>query len=125
MLVVGILDGREEDGELSSQSVGDEEIVPSAKDPESLRRIVNDLRADFSGAILHQLLIFDLANGQIALPDDVIAIPSPEKSRTTTVKTVMCDMTSPPSGGIDNMGEECSERAESRDAQDLKCSVSR
>lgn len=104
LLVVGILDATENDGDAVTES-GGEKGPPSTKDPESLRRILDDLRADFSGAILHQLLIFDLENGEGNLPAGVIAIPTPEKSRTTTVKTVMCDMTSQLLGEMTTWGK--------------------
>lgn len=93
LLVVGILDGLQEEGESFSKSVGGEKSDFTG-DVKSLRRSLDDLRADYPSALLHQLIIFDYEKGQESLSDGVISIPPPEKSRTTTVKTVMCDMTS-------------------------------
>lgn len=52
------------------------------------------LRVDFPRALVHRLLIFDLDMPNVALPIGFTAVPSPAKSKTTTIKTIMCDLTS-------------------------------
>ena len=66
----------------------------SVQDQGLLLRSLNDLKADFPSAVLHQLLVFDYGNEKIGFSEGVISVPSPENSRTTTIRTVMCDMTS-------------------------------
>lgn len=70
------------------------EASGSTKDQEPLRRSLDDLKADFPGALLHHLLIFDHQKGEGSLPEGVISVPTLRNSRSTTVKTIMCDMTS-------------------------------
>lgn len=52
------------------------------------------LQADFPKALVHQFLVFDYDEPNPKLPDGVAAVSSPKLSRTTTMKTVMCDLTS-------------------------------
>ena len=59
---------------------------------ESLARGFDDLSQEYPKALVHQVLVFD--HEECPLPQGVYPVPSPAKSRTTTVKTVMCDMTS-------------------------------
>lgn len=67
---------------------------PAPEHLDSLLEGLGRLRNDFPGALVHQVLIFDYLTPAVALPDDMIAVPSPEHSKTTTIKTVMCDLTS-------------------------------
>ena len=59
---------------------------------EVLSRGLDDLILEYPKALVHQVLVFD--HEVLPLPQGVYPVPSPAKSRTTTVKTVMCDMTS-------------------------------
>lgn len=52
------------------------------------------LQCDFSQALVHHVLVFDFDKMDFAFPDGITGIPSPGKSKTTTMKTVMCDLTS-------------------------------
>ncbi|KAL8715622.1 MAG: hypothetical protein Q9225_006383, partial [Loekoesia sp. 1 TL-2023] len=52
------------------------------------------LASEFSLALVHQVLVFDCDISDQRLPDGVAAVPSPAKSKTTAIKTVMCDLTS-------------------------------
>ena len=45
-------------------------------------------------ALVHQILIFDHAKPNLALPEGMVIVPKPEDSKTTTIKTIMCDLTS-------------------------------
>ena len=45
-------------------------------------------------ALVHRILLFDHSMPAGDLPDGFVAIPSPRSSNTTTMKTVMCDLTS-------------------------------
>lgn len=54
------------------------------------------LRDQFPKALVHQLFIFDYSHPQSSskLPEGLVGIPSPEESKITTMKTVMCDISS-------------------------------
>ena len=58
----------------------------------SLSRDLTEMQQEYPRALLHRVLVFD--HDTSSLPKDIYPVPSPEKSRTTTVKTVMCDLTS-------------------------------
>ena len=103
LVVVGIADGTElaVDGvkaRISKRNgsagagAGIDEHANNGYDLDSLSRDFIGLQEEYSRALLHQVLVFDYDSS--SLPKDVYPVPSPENSRTTTVKTVMCDLTS-------------------------------
>ena len=101
LVVVGIADGRElaVDGIKAhspnghgSAGAGIDGHANHGYDLDSLSRDFTGLQEEYSRALLHQVLVFD--HDSSSLPKDIYPVPSPEKSRTTTVKTVMCDLTS-------------------------------
>lgn len=55
---------------------------------------IEKLQIEFSKALTHQIIIFDYEKPRIELPEGVQMVPPPEKSRSTTIKTLMCDITS-------------------------------
>ena len=59
-----------------------------------LSPVLGELQVDFPRALIHEVLIFDHDSPITKLPDGMVAVPSPEFSKTTTVKTLMCDLTS-------------------------------
>jgi trafficking protein particle complex subunit 9 len=64
-----------------------------------LRELEQELelvRDQFPKALVHQLLIFDyMHSGKSSkLPEGLVAIPPPQESKITTIKTVMCDISS-------------------------------
>lgn len=52
------------------------------------------LASDLSSALVHQVILFDYDGPIQTLPRGISAVSSPSKSKTTTVKTIMCDLTS-------------------------------
>ena len=61
---------------------------------DSLLDIRQHLTSEFPSALVHQVLVFDCdVSNQRAL-DGIAIVPTPAKSTTTTIKTVMCDLTS-------------------------------
>lgn len=82
-------DGQVQENRMESRSKGQPREEPGF---ESLSRGLDDLSQEYPKALVHQVLVFDYEG--FALPKGVYPVPSPAKSRTTTVKTVMCDMTS-------------------------------
>ena len=62
-----------------------------------VKSFVEDLdrvKTQFPKSLVHQLLVFDHPKPQEVPPEGVVYVATPEKSKTTTVKTVMCDLTS-------------------------------
>ena len=101
LIVLGISDGAEfklghaqTDGKLQGKGLqsrfGHEHTEVPGFDV--LSRGLDDLSLEYPKALVHQVLVFD--HEDLPLPQGVYPVPSPAKSRTTTVRTVMCDMTS-------------------------------
>ncbi|THC97401.1 hypothetical protein EYZ11_003115 [Aspergillus tanneri] len=101
LVVIAIADGtelndeaKEQGAESTSQTKTGESPSPAGLD--RLRQELEVVRGRHTRALVHQLLIFDykgvdkLSNGS----DDVLWIPRPEVSKATTMKTVLCDITS-------------------------------
>lgn len=61
---------------------------------EVLSPVLAELQVDFPRALVHELLVFDYNDPITKLPEWMIAVPSPELTKTTTIKTIMCDLTS-------------------------------
>ncbi|KZF21369.1 Trs120-domain-containing protein [Xylona heveae TC161] len=57
---------------------------------------LEEIRAKYPKALVHQALLFDYSapHDGASLPEGILPVPPPELSRTTTMKTVMCDLTS-------------------------------
>ncbi|KAG4436993.1 hypothetical protein IFR05_007531 [Cadophora sp. M221] len=57
---------------------------------------LEDLRDRYPKALVHQILLFDHVQGKSAatLPEGLIAVPPPEECKRTTMKTIMCDISS-------------------------------
>ncbi|KAL8980513.1 MAG: hypothetical protein Q9205_004422 [Flavoplaca limonia] len=100
-IVVGLADGKfyqeasDSNGKLnnSNESNGAQARLP--KDGlETLLESRQKLASDFSTGLVHEALIFDCDIDSQSLPEGLTAIPPSEKSKTTTIKTVMCDLTS-------------------------------
>lgn len=51
------------------------------------------IRIAYPRALVHQILIFEHIKATTALPDGIVAVPSRQSSKTTTIKTIMCDLT--------------------------------
>ncbi|KAL4955255.1 TRAPP II complex [Aspergillus filifer] len=70
--------------------------VPRPEGLDQLQEELEQLQEKNPRALVHQLLIFDhegvskVSNG----PDNILWIPSPQSSKATTMKTVLCDITS-------------------------------
>ena len=57
---------------------------------------LEDLRDRFPKALVHQMLLFEYTpkENAAALPEGLVAVPPVEKCRMTTMKTIMCDISS-------------------------------
>ena len=92
LVVIAIADGTE-------LSRGSKDGDRPDEHPEGLDQLLEELdivRDSNPRALVHQLLIFDyegqtnISNG----PNDVLWVPRPQDSKATTMKTVLCDITS-------------------------------
>lgn len=98
LVVVGIADAKDLGSENphSERENGldakQEKAVSRVEGLKSLVQILEDLLDDFPKVLVHQILVFD--HDETALPERIYPVPSPAKSRTTTIKTIMCDLTS-------------------------------
>ena len=101
LVIVGIADGRglEVDGVKGCNSerhanagTGIHGHANDGYTLDSLSRDLTVLQQEYPKALLHRILVFD--HDSSLLLKEIYPVPAPEKSRTTTVKTVMCDLTS-------------------------------
>lgn len=102
LVIVGIVDGGDLDTSLGNVSetsnglsvakAGDGKLPDRSYD--HLAEGLEQLREAYTNALVHQILVFDHKKPVAPLPDGVLLVPSPQDSRTTTIKTVMCDLTS-------------------------------
>lgn len=112
-MIIAIADGAELRGDNTSDkephqkrgSSGD-----SAPSPEGLDELVQELgwiKEHNPRALVRQLLIFEYEglNKLISGPDEVTWIPNPQSSRPTTIKTVLCDITSTLLGELDEFAK--------------------
>ncbi|KAG9243035.1 TRAPP II complex [Calycina marina] len=60
-----------------------------------LHQDLEKLRDGYPKALVHQVLIFDYVHkSDSAIPEGLIAVPPPEQCKRTTMKTIMCDISS-------------------------------
>lgn len=92
LAIIAIADGTE----LSKNSAGDKAKHPTSEGLEQLLSELDAVKERHPRALVNQLLIFDHegvekpTNG----PDNVLWVPRPQASKATTMKTVLCDITS-------------------------------
>ncbi|KAI9371689.1 TRAPP II complex [Aspergillus egyptiacus] len=95
LVVLAIADGTELRGGTNDGGI-DGSNSPAPEGLDQLQQGLQLLKEKNPRALVHQLLIFDydgvgkISNG----PDNVLWIPPPQASRPTTMKTVLCDITS-------------------------------
>lgn len=91
-IIIAVADG------LELPSNKGESPGPAYDSPQNVKHLqqeLESLKEDYPRSLFQHMLIFDheevskLANG----PDSVTWIPNPQASRSTTMKTVMCDLT--------------------------------
>ena len=51
-------------------------------------------KEQYPSALLHQIFVFNYDNADTELPMSIVPVPSLSESKTTTMKTLMCDFTS-------------------------------
>ncbi|MCJ1353500.1 MAG: hypothetical protein MMC33_003486 [Icmadophila ericetorum] len=103
LVILAIAEGRElvgddkgENESVLSEGVSGGDVQSAASDDalDSVLRSVMELKEQYSTALVHQVFVFNCDKPEIAFPPSVVPVPSLENSKTTTMKTLMCDLTS-------------------------------
>ena len=101
LLIIGIADASEYPWLHQSRVGAGEDDAPPEPDvqndsSEEIQSAVEDLREQFPKAYLHSLIIFDCASqqGHPLLPAETLFVPPAPQVKMTTMKTLMCDLTS-------------------------------
>lgn len=101
LIVLGITDGAELESEHAQMNGEAKEngaeptLGPEHREVpgfESLSSGLDSLSQEYPKALVHQVLVFD--HEGFTLPRGIYPVPPPARSRTTTIKTIMCDLTS-------------------------------
>ncbi|CAG2007825.1 unnamed protein product [Fusarium graminearum] len=79
------------------QSMNGTGPTTTEKNIRALYQELEELRDTYPKALVHHVLIFDYVNPhdtEIPMPEGLIDIPPPEKCTVTTIRTVICDISS-------------------------------
>ncbi|KAG5301843.1 hypercellular protein HypA [Histoplasma ohiense] len=119
LVIIAIADGTELPGPpegtgiySQTQSNGTKSCnYPTVEGLQLLQQELNTLKDSHPKSLVQQLLVFDYAavSKLVTGPDTVIWVPRPEAARSTTVKTVMCDITSRLLGELSGLAEKIQE----------------
>ncbi|KAI0389896.1 Trs120-domain-containing protein [Xylariaceae sp. FL0594] len=99
LAIIAIADGKElEDVAFSKrQSANGYAPTMAERNIRTLYQELEELRDTYPKMLTHHVLIFDHKppnDGSVPMPEGIKAIPPPEQSKRTTMKTVMCDISS-------------------------------
>ncbi|ROW09161.1 hypothetical protein VPNG_05758 [Cytospora leucostoma] len=96
LVVIAIADGSELNNvAFSKRQSGGSTLAE--KNIRTLYQGLEDIRDTYTKAVVHQLLLFDYMHPEdhpIPLPEGIVQIPPPEHCKRTTMRTVMCDISS-------------------------------
>lgn len=97
--VIAIADGAELENATFSKRHSANGHAPTVTESNirSLYQELEDLRDSHGRALTHQVLIFDYEpapDSEIHMPEGIKTVPPEDKSVTTTIKTIMCDISS-------------------------------
>ena len=103
LVIIAIAEGKElfeedkgEDKSIHGKvvSLGDMQSAESEDALDGVLRSVMELKEQYPAALVHQVFVFNHDKPEVAFPPSVVPVPSLENSKTTTMKTLMCDLTS-------------------------------
>ncbi|PKY06864.1 Trs120-domain-containing protein [Aspergillus campestris IBT 28561] len=96
LVIIAIADGGELGGPAGEAAGAPSEQSATPHGMDELRQGLELIKEKNPRALVHQLLIFDYENVNKITndPDGVLWIPGPQASKATTMKTVLCDITS-------------------------------
>lgn len=90
--MIGVADAREIHTAQNGQARGSDRLEDNASAVEDLSIGLGRLQDDYPSALVHQLFLFDSEPPTPKLPNRFVAVPPKELSRSTTIKTIMCDV---------------------------------
>ncbi|KAH7165815.1 transport protein Trs120 or TRAPPC9 TRAPP II complex subunit-domain-containing protein [Dactylonectria macrodidyma] len=99
LAIIALADGTELDQETFSKRNSANGTGPTTieKNIRALYQELEDLRDNYPRALAHQVLVFDYVappDTEIPIPEGIMAIPPTEDCKTTTMKTVLCNVSS-------------------------------
>jgi len=99
LVIIAIADGLELDHVSYTKNVRRSVNSNGPPKPENnmreLHQDLEDLRDSYPKALVHQLLLFDhIHKSDSAIPEGLVAVPPPAECKRTTMKTIMCDISS-------------------------------
>ncbi|TEA22823.1 Transport protein particle subunit trs120 [Colletotrichum sidae] len=97
LAIIAIADGTELDRVSFNKRQSNNAPTIAEQNIRTLYQELEDLRDHYGKALVYQVLIFDHVPPQgnpIPLPEGLVAIPPPDECKRTTMKTIMCDITS-------------------------------
>ena len=101
LIVIAIADGQELSQDVVSGHEADEGAGGARtgvdrlvhEDMDQLLAGLEDMERQYHSAIVHRIVLFDYVQPAVIDHEKVLLVPPPEASRTTTIKTLMCDLT--------------------------------
>lgn len=99
LAVIAVADGTElQDVSFSRRlSASGTSATVTERNIRALYQELEDVRDVYPKALVHQAIVFDytsLENTAISMPEGIISVPPAEDCKRTTIKTVMCDISS-------------------------------
>jgi len=99
LVIIAIADGLELDhvsyGKNIRRSMNSNGLPKPENNLRELHQDLEDLRDSYPKALVHQLLIFDyIHKSDNAIPEGLVPVPPPVECKRTTMKTIMCDISS-------------------------------
>lgn len=100
LVVIGIADGielvrkRSVDDPTDKRLENKDDVEAERSGTEELREILESLREQYSKALVHQIVLFDSSLQDSDVHEGILPVPPLKFGKTTTMKTVMCDITS-------------------------------
>ncbi|ATY62917.1 hypercellular (hypA) [Cordyceps militaris] len=98
LVIIAIADGSElGDATFSKRhSSNGTGLTATERNLRALYQELEDLRDVYPKSLVHQVLVFDYVplSGEINIPEDLTTIPTPANSKRTTMKSVMCNISS-------------------------------
>ncbi|PBP24855.1 hypercellular protein [Diplocarpon rosae] len=98
LVIIALADGAELDHVSyrgNRRSLNRNGVTPIEYNLRELAQDLEDLRDRYPKALVHQILLFDYVQDKgSTLPEGLVAVPPPEQCRRTTMKTIMCDISS-------------------------------
>ena len=99
LAVIALSDGKElgEETFSSRRSLNGAAVTVTERNVRALDQELEALRDDYGRALVHQVLLFDYEDPpghKIPMPEGIIPIPPADKCKKTTMKSVMCKLSS-------------------------------